>query len=902
MRRKATAATRVSSFGETQRATSPPRATAMAALNTNAEAEPQKTTQRELPEAAKLTVASCVLSPNSAINTVENVMRNSFQSIWPPAPSFFGHPKALYEKLIQMSNAPKPAPEYSPFVPASASPRELRPRALLLGAALGIVFAASSVYLAVKVGMTVSASIPIAVLSIALFRAWGKSNILENTLVQTTGSAGESLAFGVAAALPALLLMGYDIDLLHALLVASFGGILGVLMGIPLRHGLIVQEHGRLAYPEGTACAEVLIAGEKGGLNAQTVVKGALVGASYKFLYAGMHLWHEVVEVPLYRHVVEPLSQKVTAVKGYAGGLLAMEVSPELLGVGYIIGPRVAGLTFAGGVLSFLVLIPAIQFFAQGSNAAAFAEFGVGADMPVAQMSPGQVRNAFVLYIGAGAVAMGGLMSLLRSVPTLLGAFKRGMQSLSFSRKQTTDAPLRTERDLPMRVVLVGSLLVLVGILFSPALQMNVFSALLVLVFSFFFVTVSARITGEIGSSSNPISGMVVATLLAVCFLFVLLGWTSTEDRFVALTTAAIVGIAASNGGTTAQDLKTAFLVGGTPSHQQVALFVGVLSSALFIGLTLVTLNAGGTMRIPEKHPGKHLSEWSGETVVLHETPFELHPEFGALRAALEKALWQEWGLMLEGNTLRGFKAGVEAAHLQLSLEGATHSLAALGQLGEARQRLLSVGYARKVPGLPDGKYLASESGDIEYVVDPGIGGRVHAFLGQKLVRYDAPKARLFTLIIDGILNQQLPWTLVLVGIFIALMLELCGVSSLPFAVGVYLPISTSAPIFVGGLVRWATDKWRRDNHADFSPGTFLASGYIAGGAIAGVLVAMLNIPQDGAWLRQLNLPARWGGLLETLSPPSGATSLASGGWAAFFFLVLVVWLTKTALRANARP
>jgi len=799
-----------------------------------------------------------------------------------------------------MSNTSKPAPEYSPFVPASHSPEELRLRALLLGAALGILFAASSVYLAVKVGMTVSASIPIAVLSIAIFRAWGKSNILENTIVQTTGSAGESLAFGVAAALPALLFMGYDIDLLHALLVASLGGILGVLMMIPLRHGLIVQEHGRLTYPEGTACAEVLMAGEQGGVNAKTVVKGALVGASYKFCYAAMRLWHEAVEVPLYRYVVDPISQKIASVKGYAGGSVAMEVSPELLGVGYIIGPRVAGLAFAGGVLSYLVLIPGIQFFAQGSTTADFGELGLGGDMPIAHMSPGQVRNAFVLYIGAGAVAMGGLMSLFRSVPTLLGAFKRGMQSLSFSRKPTADAPLRTQRDLPMSVVLIGSLLVLVGIVLAPPLQMNVFTALLILVFGFFFVTVSARITGEIGSSSNPISGMVVATLLAICFLFALLGWTSTQDRFIALTAAAIVGIAASNGGTTAQDLKTAFLVGGTPARQQLALFVGVLSSALFIGLTLVTLNAGGTVRIPEQHPGKRLSELSGETVVLHEIPFELHPQHRGLQASLESVLWKAWGLSLEGPHLRGFKA-VEAeslAQAKLSLEGAMHTLGELGELGKAKQRVLSVGYARKVAGLPDGKYLASEAGDIEYVVDPGIGGRVHEHLGQKLVRYDAPKARLFALIIDGILNQQLPWALVLIGIFIALMLELCGVPSLPFAVGVYLPISTSAPIFVGGLVRWATDTWRREkNNADFSPGTFLASGYIAGGAIAGVFVAMLNIPRDGAWLKQLNLPAQWGGVLEVLSPPGGFTTLPSAVWALFFFALLVALLVRVACR-----
>ncbi|MCL2313684.1 MAG: oligopeptide transporter, OPT family [Proteobacteria bacterium] len=801
--------------------------------------------------------------------------------------------------------SPSVPPPHAPFVPHSLSPRELSWRALLLGSALGILFAASSVYLAIKVGMTVSASIPIAVLSIAIFRTFGNSTILENTIVQTTGSAGESLAFGVAAALPALLFMGYEIGLLHAVLVAALGGVLGVLMLIPLRHGLIVQEHGKLTYPEGTACAQVLIAGEKGGHGAQTVITGALVGACYKLLYAGVHLWHEVVEVPLYRHVVEPLSLKLTTLKGYVGGSVAMEVSPELLGVGYIIGPKVAGISFAGGVLSYLVLIPAIQFFAQGNTTAAFGQLGIGVDMPISQMSPAQVRNAFVLYIGAGAVAMGGLLSLLRSIPTLLGAFRRGIQNLPFARSQTSHAPLRTERDLSLRVVGAGTLLTFLAILLAPSLQLNTLSALMVLAFSFFFVTVSARITGEIGSSSNPISGMVVATLLAICLVFLLLGWTSTESRFAALTAAAVVGIAASNGGTTAQDLKTAHLIGGTPRHQQLALFVGVLSSALFIGLTLLTLNMGGTLHIPESHPGKHLSTMSEEKVVLYEIPFHLHPQHAPLLASLEKTLWNELGLSLGNHSLRGFKASSfqNLSQLKLTLDNTPYVLSQLGPLGETRQRLLQVGYARKVPGLVDGKYLASEAGDIEYVVDPGIGGRVHEYLGQKLTRYDAPKARLFSLIIDGILTQQLPWALVLIGIFIALMLELCGVPSLPFAVGVYLPISTTAPIFVGGIVRWAADKWRREkNNAEFSPGTFLASGYIAGGAMAGVVVALLNIPQGGAWLKQFNLPAQWGGLLETLSPPSGLTSLPSALWALSAFALLTALLAKTAWRQNSGP
>ena len=788
------------------------------------------------------------------------------------------------------------AKDFKPYIPASASPTELTLRAVALGSTLGVIFAASSVYLAVKVGMTVSASIPVAVLSIAIFRKVKSSSILENTIVQTAGSAGESLAFGVAAALPALLFMGYDISLSHAFLVAGLGGILGVLMMIPLRHGLIVEEHGKLTYPEGTACADVLIAGEKGGTDARTVIAGFVVGATYKVLYLGMKLWKETIEIPLFTKVVDPITHKIVSYKGYLGASIGAEVSPELLGVGYIIGPRVAGITFAGGVLSYLILIPAITFFAGNLDAESLKQLGVTGTRLVSDMSPHQVRNAFILYIGAGAVATGGLISLAKSLPTIVNAFKRGLDTFIASRKQgagSTDIP-RTERDLPITVVIFGSLALVAAIALAPPLHINFLSAILIVVFGFFFVTVSSRITGEIGSSSNPISGMVVATLLITCLVYLMLGWTSPADRFMALTTAAIVGIAASNGGTTAQDLKTAFLVGGTPRRQQIALFAGVLTSAVFIGLTLVTLNEGDTQVVPERYPGLTLEKAAaGATRTARDTEFTLNDpsQFAAVATKI-----YEQKLELHEGFVRSLGSGDLGVLAQYGTVGATKEL----QLFEA--------YARTISGIPDGKYLVDATGQVTHVVDPGIGGRISEYMGKKFRRYDAPKARLFSLIIDGILNQKLPWTLVLLGVFIALMLELCGVSSLPFAVGVYLPLSTSAPIYIGGLVRKFTDKWAgrsADAESEFSPGTLLSSGLIAGGAIAGVVLAMLAIPSEGAWLSKLDVVSQAhgtsvGGFLSRVGESEASDEFSSAAWGFAWFLGLVFFLGRGALKKDS--
>jgi putative OPT family oligopeptide transporter len=808
----------------------------------------------------------------------------------------------------------------SPDVPLAPMPRELTVRGLVLGSVLGVLFAASSVYLSVKVGLTVSASIPVAVLSIALFRVLGRSSVLENCMVQTTGSAGESLAFGIATALPALLFMGYDLDLVHSLLVALLGGVLGVLMMIPLRHGLVVEESATLTFPEGTACAEVLEAGELGGTTARLVVGGFLIGAVYKVAYAGFRLWREIVGGLL--GWVQRLPDGSVVRHGFPGASVAMEISPELLGVGYIIGPRVAGITFAGGVLSFLVLIPMIRFFGDGVGTPLLSPEGT----LIRDMGPDEIHRAYVLYIGAGAVAAGGLISLVRSMPSIVEAFRRSVRTFLASRRGVVVDVPRTERDLPISVVVGGSVLLVVLIWLSPPLHVNLVSALLIVVAGFFFVTVSSRITGEIGSSSNPISGMTVATLLLTCLVYLVLGWTSPEDRFAALTTAAIVGIAASNGGTTAQDLKTAQIVGATPSKQQIAIFIGVVTSAIFIGPVLAAVNRGETATIPESHPGVRVTHPSGEQVVQREFPFRPRPgAFSASTLGGEELAQQLWGRGLEVRldaagapvAIRTFRDDVTSG--SLASEGirtrggesgeasiARTSVGELGAIGEPAERRLEVGYVRNDAAVPTGKYLSDAAGNIEYVVDPGIGGRVAEVHGVKLTRFEAPKARLFSLIIDGILTRKLPWDLVLLGVALALMLEMSGVSALPFAVGVYLPMSTTAPLFVGGVVRWWVDRRKAAAESDAGPGTLLASGYIAGGSLAGVVINLLHIPAGGAWIDALDVPAHLAGrpgwlarVVEAVGDSPRADPVASIGLGLVLFCLLAVHLGRVALRTR---
>ncbi|HEV8455090.1 MAG TPA: oligopeptide transporter, OPT family [Gemmatimonadales bacterium] len=658
--------------------------------------------------------------------------------------------------------------EFKPYVAPAQSPAELTLRAVILGAILGIVFAASSVYLALKIGLTVSASIPIAVLAVAFFRTLGKSTILENNIVQTTGSAGESIAAGIVFTLPAILLMGYDLTVSKVAVIAVIGGLLGILMMIPLRRALIVKEHGNLPYPEGTACAEVLIAGDKGGLQARLLFQAFGIAFLYKFLMAGLKLWKE------YPGRVSTF---------YKGASISAEVSPELLGVGYIIGPRIAGYLFAGGSLAYLVLIPAIKLFGSGLTQPIFAETKL-----IKDMSPAEIRAAFVFYIGAGAVASAGIIALLRALPTIVSAFRSGFQDLKGSMGEAASR-LRTDTDLPIWITIAGSIGLALLLTVLPQVGVNLLGAMLIIVFGFFFVVVSSRITGEIGVSANPISGMTIAALIGTTTIFLLIGWTGVDHRVAALSIAGVIAVAAGNAGATSQDLKTGFLVGSTPKRQQIAIMVGAITSALAIGWTITLLNSTYTNVVPERHPG----------VTLQAAP----------PGAADRSV--------TGTGERMRHQGKEWEVVRVNIP---------------------------TQGVQPGKYLLdSQSHEVAFLVDPGIGGRVRELDGKPITKLDSPKATIMALVTDGILTRRLPWGLVLIGVFLTLAIELMGLQSLPIAVGVYLPISTSAPMFIGGVVRSLVERRLRSGsrslaEVESGPGVLFSSGLIAGGAIAGVVIA----------------------------------------------------------------
>ncbi|MEJ5237913.1 MAG: oligopeptide transporter, OPT family [Limisphaera sp.] len=748
---------------------------------------------------------------------------------------------------------------FKPYIAPDQHVPELSLRAVMLGTVLGMVFGASSLYLVLKVGLTVSASIPVAVISLALFRLWSKAGghdatILEHNVVQTAGSAGESIAFGLGVTMPAILILGFDLELSRVMLVAVLGGLLGILMMIPLRRALIVAQHGVLKYPEGTACAEVLKAGVRkdardaaenaesgaaavasagptGGLNAATVFAGFGVGLLYKTLMSAFKLWKDVPE----RLLGGPLR----------GGSVGAEISPELLGVGYIIGPRIAGILMAGGALSYLLLMPMIRFFA----GAAPGPVPPGT-IPVAEMTPNDLRGAYILYIGAGAVAAGGIISLLRSWPLLMHGIRSGLSDLS--RAVQGNRPVhRTERDLPMTWVLGGIAALIVAILLARPLHMNLLGAVLIVLFGFLFVTVSSRLTGEIGSSSNPISGMTVATLLLTCLIFLSLGWTEPAHYVTALSVGGIVCIAASNGGTTSQDLKTGFLLGATPRAQQVAILIGATASALLLGPILLRLNEAATVYVPAARVAPGLQ-------VPADAPLGPPERLTGPQGRQDPGTYRGW-------------------------------------------------HKTSADGGPPGKYLVNDEGRAVWYVDPGINGRFRTRPdGSEVQKFDAPKATLMSYIIKGVLDRELPWGLVLFGVMIAAILELCGVSSLAFAVGVYLPISASTPIFVGGLLRAWVDRCRRRHQrlsaeeaailGDRSPGVLLASGYIAGGAIAGIGIAFLaGLMTD---------------LDRRLSEWAAARNPFYGGpaadWLALLpFLLLasgLVWVERRALRRTGSP
>jgi uncharacterized oligopeptide transporter (OPT) family protein len=559
-------------------------------------------------------------------------------------------------------------------------------------------------------------------------------------------------------------------------------------MMIPLRRTMIVAQHGELKYPEGTACAEVLkaaaaaaapstagddaITATNAGKRAATIFGGFAIGLAYKAINIALKGWKEVSEA--------------TFAAPFKGGSVGVEISPELLGVGYIIGLRIGAIMAAGGVLAYLVLIPLIKFFGDALT----VPLAPGSKL-ISAMSPNEIRSAYVLYIGAGAVAAGGLVSMLRSLPLIWHSLRQGLRGFG----EGVATSLRTEQDIPLRWVLVGTLVVIAAITLAAPLHMNLLGAVLILILGFLFATVSSRLTGEIGSSSNPISGMTVATLLLTCLVFLLVGWTGGQYYVTALSVGAIVCIASSNAGTTSQDLKTGFLLGATPRLQQYAILAGSLLSALALGPVLLQLNSAATVYVPVA---------------------EVAPDLVAERSQIGGS-----------ESLQGPQAAQDAAQYR-------------------------VWHKTDRVGGPPGKYLVDADGKAVYLVDPGING-THTTRpdGTEVRKFDAPKAVLMSYIIKGVLDRDLPWALVLLGVMIALVMELMGVPSLPFAVGVYLPLSSSAPIFIGGLVRHLVD--RRNNRLpenaqmsaeqrnaanDSGSGVLIASGYIAGGAVAGIIIA----------------------------------------------------------------
>jgi putative OPT family oligopeptide transporter len=742
---------------------------------------------------------------------------------------------SVFSERTGMATPNNETPHFQPYVSDEAGKgmKEFTWSAVLLGTLLGLVFAASSLYLVLKVGITVSASIPVAVLAITLFRVFSRltktrqATILENNIVQTSGSAGESIAFGVGVTMPALLLLGYEMDISRIMLVSVLGGLLGILAMIPLRRAFIVKMHGKagepgkLLYPEGTACAQVLISGEKGGTTGKTVFIGFGIAFLHKFLTDGMSV------------LMATVAQPVNFINKAA--VYAHEMASELLGVGYIIGFRTAAVMMSGAILGYLVIIPTIYMVGEYTD-----QVVPPGTMLIRDMSISEIRNKYLLFIGAGCVATAGIISMGKTMPTIIRGIAGSLRTVRGGGIDHDQGLRRTENDMPMSVVLFGSLSLIVILAFFLAGEVGITSsilgAILVVLFGFLFVTVSARLTGEIGSSSNPISGMTVATLMLTCLIFVTLGMTSTTDRLLALSIAAVVCVASSNGGTTAQALKTGFLVGGTPKYAQYAILIGALASALVIGYTLLAFNKSRTVFTKKSENLPRL--------VLNRT------ELDRLSETVE----------YEGKTYKVWRSrGSALTEVQRSADGAV--------IFQPRDEVRSV-----TPGI---YFVDPESGRLQIRRDDAIMGELKERDDGTAVKreFDAPKTQVMGLIINGVLKGDLNWTMVGIGAMIAIFLELCGVSSLAFAVGVYVPIQYSAPIFVGGIIRLIVEKvMARRAQSDIaaagddpeararaeveairksetSPGVLLASGYIAGGSLASVLLAFLafsdEIPKD---------------------------------------------------------
>ena len=740
------------------------------------------------------------------------------------------------------------ASTFRPFVPPSESRKELSARALILGAVFGVIFGAVTVYVGLRAGLTVAASIPISVLSISILRAFGRASILENNIVQTTGNAGQSIASGVIFTLPALIFLGFDLESFRIFALALFGGWLGVLFMIPLRRQLIVEEHGTLTYPEGTACADVLQAGERGGSFAGRVFLGLGLGGLYT-LFQNENLLSLFPATPNYEPNFQPAGQQILK-----GAAIRADVTPEYLGVGYIIGIRVAAIMLAGGVFSWLVLMPAIVFFGKHLPGPLYP-----GTVPISDMSPSDLWKTYVRPMGAGAVAASGLITLLRTAPTIISALSTGFVEMGKNRKRpalevaapsddepfdetklsvanlpaaqlnaelaATELPAtevrgrrsRTEHDLPMSVVAGGSvLLILLMFLFLefkpvPGAMVgwlaNLAAALLVLVFGFLFVTVSARIVGIVGSSASPVSGMTIATLMATAAIFLVKGWTAPAFGALAITIGGMVCIAASNAGDTSQDLKTGYLIGATPWKQQVAVMIGVIVSVFAIGPTLSAMN------------------------VAFESFQRLAQPRAISLSALPDGVTQQGAFTRSSFTLTPQardKAGQGSG--QREQVNDAHRFIVLNAIGSSK--------------LEDGKYLCDPAtGQIDVQWVQGIGSESAA----------APQGRLMATVISGILSRRLPWSLVLLGVALVIGIELLGVRSLTFAVGAYLSIGTTLAIFCGGVIRWLVDRVavRSDEAAEtpaegeISSGSLLASGLIAAGGIMGLFGVCIKVYED---------------------------------------------------------
>jgi OPT family oligopeptide transporter len=671
---------------------------------------------------------------------------------------------------------------FKPYIAPEQNVAEFTVKSVVFGALFGIIFGCSTVYLALKAGLTVSASIPIAVIAITLGRKFLKTTILENNIIQTTGSAGESIAAGVVFTLPGFLFLSPGangdayFNYLTILILAAFGGMLGTLMMIPLRRSLIVKEHGTLPYPEGTACASVLQAGEKGGEFAKMAFLGMGVALGYAIL---QKVFHVIAEVPTY-------ITKQTS-KFWPSATTFGEITPEYLGVGYIIGPRIAGVLVAGSVLAWWAMIPLLATLVTGETIALqLVKLGYLADVNTAG-GPGNwdpatqtfgnyasaIYRAYIRQIGAGAVAAGGFITLMKTLPTIASSFKESIASL---KEKTEVGILRTERDLSFKVVIVGSIILIATLTVMPnipgdSIIQKLLIGVLIVIFGFFFVTVASRIVGLVGSSNSPISGMTIATLMGTCLIFTSVGWSGQFFEPLALVVGGMICIAAANAGATSQDLKTGYIVGATPRYQQLALFIGAIVSSVAIGYVIKVL----------------------------DTPT---PDMVA--------------------------------------QGLTHA----------------------------------------------IGSD----------RYSAPQATLMATLAKGILSFNLDWQFVMVGVFIAMMIELCGIKALAFAIGLYLPLSTTLPIFIGGAIKGIVD-WRAEKKKevvvddDLGRGSLFATGLIAGGALAGVIVALLSVNDsvyDG---------------LQKISAEHGLTSaLGTGGYSLLgvaFFAAMAFMLYRLAIKKS---